>query len=212
MHFANKDWDFKLVEIGPLLAMQFHVLTDKVEDFCASLSAGPSVGDMLPLCLPTAYTVPTYSAQHNPTRGLLIEAADGNIRVFGDGLFEVQPNPALRIAGVAVMPPAPWVTVVHAGTRYYLNNGYHRVYGLSQRGVTHVPCIVTRAKRTEDIGLVEGGTFGHNLLVSSNPPTCGHFTGNRLYPIKVRRFRRFVSVNWAEYAVLDDGPEPSTPV
>jgi hypothetical protein len=211
MTFGNAQWDFALVEIDPLLTFQFHVLSQRSQEHCGHLSARPSVAEMLPLCLPIAYTTPTHRTYHNPAGGVLIEAPDGNIAPVGTGPAIPDPNLPLQWAGAIFMPHSPWVLVKQFGQRFYLANGNHRVYGLRQLGVTHVPCVVTRVNSLDEVGVRPNGTLGKKVLDSTNPPTCGHYAGNRLFPVEVRHFRRFISVTWSEYTVFDDGP-PLSPV
>lgn len=201
-HFNGKALDFAIVEVDPLLAFQPHVLLDRAKRHCASLGQNPSTEQMLPICLPTTYPQPTYVTHLLKGRGALIEAPDGDVVVVGEGPVAPDPNFYLTVMGIAYMPPAPWVIVKQFGSRFYLANGYHRAYGLRQLGARFIPCLVVRAPTIEDVGIrSDGSTIDHSTLVSSNPPTCGHFANNRAFPVQVRRLRKFISVNWGEYVV-----------
>jgi hypothetical protein len=45
---------FQVVEIDPLLAFQFHILDGHSNNHSSTLKLGPSIADLLPICLPKA--------------------------------------------------------------------------------------------------------------------------------------------------------------
>ena len=61
--------------------------------------------------------------------------------------------------GLVVGFSSNYLNVVAAEGRLVLNNGYHRVYALRERGVTHVPCVMQRVTRREELELVGTGAL-----------------------------------------------------
>src|SRR6266542_3354945 len=74
-----------------------------------------------------------------------------------------------------------WVQVIEFEGRYFLKNGYHRVWLLHNRGDQSVPAIVTKATAVEEIG-IGPGFFPPALILSERPPLFRHFFDARLAP------------------------------
>lgn len=55
-----------------------------------------------------------------------------------------------------------------------------------------MPCILLEVDTYEDIG-VDVGHFPKRIVVSSNPPTLGHYIQGRAYPVKLQRYGRVIS-------------------
>ncbi len=197
-------WEFKLVEIGPLLAFQFHVDIERSSAHCRGIQHPPELADTVPVCLPQ-------SVEHRPIHvsfvqhGLLLRDQSLNFRIMGAGLIGEDLRDQVSLGGVAVGVTDPWVSVVRFNGRCYLRNGYHRVYGLRAAGATHIPCLFWDVTDYSRVGAIGGvATFDRSLLESSNPPTCRHLTDALAYRVILRRMSRFIHVTWAEYAVPED--------
>lgn len=208
-HFANvvgaQPWEFALVEVDALLAYQFHVLLGQAQKHCASVPNNPSVDDMLPVCLPSVYPPPSFTTYVNPGHGALVEAPDLDLAVIGEGRIVPDPSVQVFIAGLVYGQPSPWIIVREFLGRHYLANGFHRAYGLRQRGAREIPCILLHVSDFAQIGARGGGaTFDQTILTSVDPPTCGHFANGRAYALRVRHLRRFLSVSWTEYVVREE--------
>lgn len=195
--FSQVQWEFAAIEVRPLLAFQYHVLADAAQQHCATVSTNPSIDDMLPICLPDTYPAPKFETFIQPT-GMYVEASAMDMAVLGQGRIILNPDPNFHfvVAGMVFGPPNPWVLVTEYQGRYYLGNGYHRAYGLGQRGATEIPCILVHAATSEQIGLKGGTTFDEVLLASSDPPTCAHLIDNRGYAVAVRHIRKRLAINW----------------
>jgi hypothetical protein len=76
---------FKVVEIDPLLAFQFHILTDHSDNHCGSLGLGPGIADLLPIFLPQA---PPQEALRVSGQGqsIIIAADSLNVRIMAQGM------------------------------------------------------------------------------------------------------------------------------
>lgn len=199
------NWAFKLVEVEPLLAFQFHVETNRSDDLCGASGPNPSVETMLPVCLP--HQLETVQLQIiGQQNGFMIRAHSLNLRLLGAGL-PIGANAAQHITfgGIGYGVSSPLIQVVSFGGRCYLKNGYHRAYGLRKAGATHIPCLLLEATDYAHVGALGGdATFERTLLESANPPTCGHFAQNRAYSVTLRKMTRMIHVGWTEYAVPDD--------
>ena len=196
--FAN-DWagsEFALVEIDPLLAYQFHVDADRSSHHCNQLGQNPSVGELLPICLPHAPATEAFETYQND-QSMILKTRSLNLRQFGAGMFNA------AFMGIQFGVSLPFAHVVRFNGRMYLYNGFHRALGVRKAGATHMPCIVRTVNTPEQAG-IRMGTFSLALLESANPPTLAHFTGGRSTDVMLRKLTRLLHVSWSDYVIPDD--------
>ena len=208
-------WDFKLVEIDPLLAFQLHVETDRSDELCRELllsstgaQAGkksarktPALSSLLPICLPEQLEEVNFAVSQEPN-SLIVKSRSANLRIHAAGPLAKDNINQFNVAGIAFGVSSPLVHVMRIDGRVYLRNGFHRVYGLRKAGATHVPCIFLEAASFAELA-APGGTFDRALLESDNPPTCGHFTQGRAHPVKLREVSRIITVSWSEHILVE---------
>ena len=194
-------YSFKLVEIDPLLCFQFHLETHRSSNLCKSVDDGPTVDDMLPICLPEQLEEIPYN---------IVEASNGKLRVRSDSLnlrpclqgdlstlLAGDPN-KVKAAGIAFAPAAPFLQVVRFRGKCYIKNGVHRAYGLGKAGATHVPCLFLEARDYRQVAFQPRlEIFQQDVLESVDPPTIGHFVQERAYPVTLRRGFMNISVRWS---------------
>jgi len=196
------DATFKLVELAPLIAYQFHVATDRTDELCAPLSHPPRVAELLPVCLPQDLEIAPSQLATLPS-SLCFKTSSLNLRIMGAGQLGIDAAQHF-IAGIAFGPSSNLVQVIRFEGRCYLRNGFHRAFGLARAGATHIPCIFMEAANFEQVGVLGAmQTFGRELLESDDPPTVGHLTADRAYPVSLRTITRVITVSWSEYAFLE---------
>jgi hypothetical protein len=202
--FAPGGWDFRLVEIDPLIATQFEIELPRASALCAGLRGIPTEDELLRICLPTRLeTIPFETHPHH--KALLIRARSVNLEVHASGMVAQDPSRGLYLAGVAFGPSLPLVQVGRFQGRCYLIDGYHRAFALRQVGVTHLPCVFVEATDYGRLG-ARGGyeSFERDLLESADPPTCAHLTPGRAYPVVLHELRRIIHVTWSQYILPVD--------
>jgi len=197
---------FKLIEIAPLLAFQFHVETERSSAVCGMADGLPDVSRMMPTTLPQTLENIPFSHSMAPTQtGFSVKCKSLNLRVLGGGLMGQDVASGKMFIGAACGPAQNLVAVARVDGRCYLCNGFHRMYGLQQAGATHVPCLLFDAPGLGQIGVLGGeATFDEATLASANPPTCGHLARASAYEVPLRRATRVISVSWSEYVHLDE--------
>lgn len=197
------NWEFKLVEIDPLLAFQVQIESGHAADICAPLGQNPELQAQLEVCLPHGVQdVPTTMTDDPGNTELQgstsFESENANLRILAGGPIGPNQTHMVFVAGIAIGEGSRLVQVVELAGRLYLKNGFHRAYGLRRTGVTHIPCILLKGTTYADTGAMQEGTFPHQLLESANPPVLGHYTADRAYPVTLKRVRRIIKVSWLQ--------------
>jgi hypothetical protein len=208
--FLYGNAEFKLVEIAPLLACQFHVDIDRSGHHCSLLNS-PTIDDLLPICLPMAQQKVMDQSpliiQQN--QSITIKCRNLNIRpLLAGGVDYVREGYHSIVAGMQIHVALPFVHVVRLDGKCYLHNGYHRAYGMGAAGATHVPCLLRDVATPAEAGIMAEGpiwqTFPMRILTSSNPPTVGHFVDGRALPVQIRSVSRILHVTWSETIFPDE--------
>lgn len=194
-----------MVPLEYLIAAPVRLNMSMIDSHSSTLSAG-SIGDLslARLCLPL--DAPSHSAR------VLEQNADS--------LTVVSDNPDLRfmraraIAGgdasgrgqlgqtlaVEIGFPGNVLNVIRYQNRLILNNGYHRVYALLLRGVTHVPAVIQVCRHWDDVGLVGGAALYENkatLIDLDRPPLMKDYADRRLcMHFAVQRMRKYVRIRY----------------
>ncbi len=196
--------EFKMVEISPLLAFQFHVDLARAGRLMRSGAVMTDITAMLEICLPQKL-LPVEFEKGDEMNGFWIRSRDPNLQVIGR--FQAQADPPdhyIDFGGPMWGQNSPLVQVAHHGGRYFLKNGYHRAYGLAKAGATHMPCLVVDAPSYEAVGIrPPGGTFQAPLLESANPPSIAHFVRGSAASVTLRSLTKLIHVSWAEQVFAD---------
>jgi hypothetical protein len=194
--------DFGFVEIGPLLAYQLHVQTDRAEALCARVGSTPTPTDLAEICLPIQDEPYQPQVAQGP-RSVTILSQSLNFRVTKEGMFEDNGSP-YEVAGVIMGMSGPLMHVAVFEGRCYLRNGYHRAYALQRAGVSHLPCLIVQVSRFDRTGAVGGDeTFTSEVLHSDNPPTCSHYTDEKALSVPLKRISKVINVSWTEETFLE---------
>lgn len=195
----------QMVEIEPLLPIQFTLDLDRVAHHSNALSHPPTIDELFAMCLPL-----------NPPQEKIVSSVQGNqsivflrspslnLRLKG-AKVQVQTTPTAGVATIEFGVSSAFVHVTRYNGRCYLNNGLHRAYSARIADATHIPCVVREVSDAQAAGIkADGSTFGLDLLESSNPPTVAHFAHGRALPVALRAVSRLIQFTWAEYVVPEE--------
>ncbi len=72
-------WEFKFVEIEPLVVFQFHVVTERAADLCRGITGVPQLANMLPICLPHDFE-PVQIEMSQATQSVIIRSRSTNFK------------------------------------------------------------------------------------------------------------------------------------
>jgi hypothetical protein len=202
--FGTSGWDFRLVEMDPLIATQFEIDLPRAADLCAGLRGTPTEDHLLQICLPSRLP-PTPFDVHPQPQSLLIRSRSMNLEILASGLVAQDQGRGMFLAGAAFGPSLPLVQVGRFQGRCYLIDGYHRAFSLRQAGATHVPCVFVEVADYARLG-AKGGyeSFERDVLESADPPTCAHLTPARAYPVVLHELRRILHITWSQYVIPVD--------
>jgi len=192
---GNAKWSFKLVEIDPLLAYQFHVELDRSTAACAGLAKNPSMDQLLNTCLPTKAAPFNGNFAQLPS-GLMLRSSDPNVRLI-DVKGEAGAHETWELR-VLLGTSSPLIQVVNWSGRFVVHNGYHRAFGARLAGATHIPCIVTEHTSWQDFIAPNMNVFTEAVLKSADPPTVRHLQDDRAWPVTLTGSDRIIQFNWSE--------------
>ena len=201
-------WSFALVEVGPLLAYQFHVDRGRPASICDGVHSPPSIDEMLGFCLPVK-PEPIETQNIPGGTGILLISKNLNMLIERQGtsdgvVLSEAPGQQFKAAGVFIGARSGLVQVVRYNGRCYLKNGFHRAFGMRLKGATHIPCLLLDTDNYAQVGAQgAGNTFDRDILESENPPTCGHFVDGRATEVTLRSISRIISVTWSEHTIAD---------
>jgi hypothetical protein len=187
--FETAGYEFRTVEIAPLLACQPHV----------TLNSHAAL-DPLHLCLPL--TMPEVSlkwwAQGGEDVGSrLIAYDDLNFRVLKGGASGAPPGEDIFLAGVGLGIAAPFIQVLRWKKRCYLVNGFHRAYTLLTAGSSEMPCLYREIDDPDPATMLQ--PFGHHLQGVVPSATVGDFA--LAHEVPLRKTRREITVSWSQLVV-----------
>jgi len=104
-------------------------------------------------------------------RTFIISAANPNLKITGHFSGQAQPGALGFGFMVGVMPS--FLQVARHHDRWVLRDGYHRAYGLLDRGITHAPAFV-RDFGVGSLGVGEG-LFTTDVYLGERPPMLRDF-------------------------------------
>lgn len=149
--FSSLPVSFAMVEVDKLVAPQRTVNLDYVDNLVASLPQQIEMDWLLDFCVaPKRAMEPIQHLEVAPNTHIF-SSPNSDIRFLG-AFFKHVTDGDLTYAVAGGLPAAaviafvgygcPSINVIQVGTRYALNNGFHRVYALRARGVSHIPVVI----------------------------------------------------------------------
>jgi hypothetical protein len=168
--YFRDGWDVKVVDLSRVCSLQQQVFSEHAIERVSTIDIDDlgAIGD---LTLPPPEETPL-PAQFDEVRSAwMIHGANPNLRITGH--FSGQIQPGVIGFGFTVGVLASFVQVARHHGRYVLRDGYHRAYGLLERGVTRAPVFV-RDFGFADLGATPG-LFGTDVYLGERPPVLPDF-------------------------------------
>lgn len=196
---------FQWIEIDPLLALQLAIDVEAAQRICKGLSNPPTEEELLNLCLPSVQPEEKYfmSPVGQNSNSVIVKIRSHSLMIHHWGIFDGPHGE--KAAGVTFRVGLPFIHIVRFKGRCFLHNGFHRAYGASLAGATHIPCIFRDVPNAQAVGIRnDGGTFSEALTMSDNPPRLAHFSQGRASAVRMRLKSRVIHVAWQQYSVPDE--------
>jgi hypothetical protein len=168
--FFNEGWDVQIVDLSRVCSLQQQVSSEHATERVAAVDVNnlASIGEL---------TLPPHEGAALPAlfdevkNTWMISGANPNLRIIGR--FGGPLQPGVIGFGFIVGVTGSFVQVARHHGRYVLRDGYHRAFGLLQRGVTHAPVFV-RDFGVADLGVTQG-LFGTDVYLGERPPVLPDF-------------------------------------
>jgi hypothetical protein len=210
--FAVVPIDVAMVELDRMVVFQKHVDVAYVRQLQQLLGTNPTPEEILSFCLPVdrRYDPPVQIARLAQNAWVLTSPSN-DFRALEPVLLDPAQVPTLATTGaptalvaLVVGYGSNYLTAIDVEGRILLQNGSHRAYALRDAGHTHVPCLIQRASRREELEVILGGEHEVNrkpelFLEAARPPLLKDYFDPQLrmivhVPRTVRQLR--VAVNF----------------
>jgi hypothetical protein len=151
-----------VVELDRLVVFQKQINVEYVRELGALLGASPSQEDVFRFCLPFDRRYdPGVQSSRLAQNAWAFVSPSRDFRQLESVLLDPTQVPGLVVAGAPVAIVAQvvgygpnYLSIVQAEDRLVLFNGSHRAYALREAGHTHVPCLIQRVSRRDELELL----------------------------------------------------------
>lgn len=156
--YAGLPTQFAQIEIDRLIAPQRTVNLDYVDRLRKSYPQVPTLDELLDICTSPKRDMDAIQHLEIAPNTHAFSSPNSDIRFLGAFFKEVTPEdlayaatggiPAAAIIAFVGYGAAP-VNVLQVGSRFVLNNGFHRVYALRALGITHIPVVLQQIRNVQ---------------------------------------------------------------
>jgi hypothetical protein len=182
--FGNRPYRFALIQPEKIVALQVHVKP----------RADPVPKDrqaLLEFVFPRKWDVPAELSFFPPLGPIYVVSSSPLMQGMNVELDAVK--------GTVTLSPPKHVNLLqvsHFAGRYYLRNGYHRLFDIISSGLHEAPALVVEALQPQDVALPPGVAafdFGYTMGLK-RPPLVADFSTDAAITTKMRERRYGVSV------------------
>lgn len=203
------DWDLGVVDLTNVLSFQKVVNLEQTEERVAN-TAPDDWGSLFSLCLPDVRAPQDLATLVDPDgKALTLSSMDPNLRVAGSAIQEInvamaagQPGQNMKFLGFPVTFGTPFVQIAEYQGRRFVRDGYHRCYGLLQKGISRIPCVFARARTFQETGDTGPTFFSQDIMLSDRPPFLKDFLDDAVsVATQKRATRKVIRVQAQEFNV-----------
>lgn len=196
-----------MVELDRLIVYQKHVSGDFVDSLKNRLGPDPDARALFTFCLPLEPPAAPVQVRQVGSRRYVFRSESSDFRFHESVLLrpdQINGHESCAaiagIVGLIVGFGSNFLNVIRVGKRLLLNNGYHRACALRALGVTHAPCIVQTATRTDELAVTVKGDVAEHAefyFESARPPLLKDFFDSRIRKVlPVHRTLRQIEVSF----------------
>jgi hypothetical protein len=172
--FPEGTWSISLVELSLIVPFQPNV-DIAYADKQGEESLNPrNLLSAVRLCFP--YGKPTTLAINfdQAQKAITVSGINPSLQVVGFNWGQ-QDTQGPFVVSMYINAGPNIVQVSRYRGRYFLSNGYHRVYRLMKAGFTHIPCLLKNASNLAETGALAPGFFSESVLMAPRPPLFPDF-------------------------------------
>jgi hypothetical protein len=156
--FSLLPFEFKMVEIGKLVAPQRLVNLDYVGQLKSALPKDPSHLELVKFCLKQSQAPPVPKMMQLAQNAFAFSSPSQDFRFLGGypkpldrGDVEASTGGGLPVAAITLLLGygASTCNAFRVGSRLVLNNGFHRMFALESMGVKNAPILVQRVENPD---------------------------------------------------------------
>ncbi|HLG28488.1 MAG TPA: hypothetical protein VI423_11970 [Paenisporosarcina sp.] len=190
--YSMVPYEFGLVELDKLIVFQKYINLAHVGRLKKELGAKPSEEKIFELCMPFNHPVPDFNQQQINQNSYDFVSPSNDLRFLGAVSLTKEQITGYTSDGVVAGVIALFVgygsnylNAISVNNRLILNNGSHRAYTLRDMGVTHVPCVIQKVTRGEELELLGPQIVQTVQLYQANlrPPLLKDFFDPKLRKI-----------------------------
>jgi hypothetical protein len=178
--FQSVPSDVYMVDLDRLVVFQKHVDLTHVAKLRARLPANPTLAELFDFCLPSGREHPPVKLMQTAPNSYTFLSPSNDFRFLQAELLDdrqVGGCPAIgttvKALGLLFGYGSNFLNALAVEGRLILGNGSHRAYALREHGIRHVPCIVQRLTRREELELAASTEVQHHpdlYLRAPRPP------------------------------------------
>lgn len=171
------DWDLGFADLTKsVLTYQRLILTRPSRKRLTTAESKDALS-LIDVCLPPPHPDQFQGAFDPAQMTFTASSPNPNLRI---GEFQVATvggpdSSSQQILGFTLSFGSSFVQLVEYQGRWMVRDGYHRIYGLLEQGITQIPCVLVRAKTFQETGAERQGFFGHEILFGTKPPHITDF-------------------------------------
>jgi hypothetical protein len=191
--FALVPAEVGVVELDRLVVRHRTLNLAHVRRVQERLGPAPDAEAVFRLCMPFDHPAEEHRVGRAPGGGFVFTAASNNFRFLEAVLLRpgqvadfAPVGPVAGVVGLFVGFGSNYLNALASDGRLVLNNGHHRACALRERGLSHVPCVIQRLTRREELNVVAAGHLRSNpdaYLKVSRPPVLKDYFDPKLRTI-----------------------------
>jgi hypothetical protein len=204
--------NFEIIEIDKLIACQSTVALDYIEKLTRTFQKNLDFDALIDICLSLDKTVPEVSDIQANEQTIVYSSENTDFRFLG-ALQKPLNEIALDTSSTGGIPTRALVllfgyggspvSVTKVAKRYFLNNGFHRIFALRKVGVTHIPAVIQEVLNPAlEFPAVYQNIPKEYLLASDRLPMMEDYFNNEMtIELKQKARRRGIKVMWIAEAI-----------
>lgn len=163
--FFNEGWTVGIADLTRVCAIQPTIMIDDSNNRTSAVDP-LDIASVAAVTLPIGTPSVVGGAYNSAKQAWVFSSANPNLRVVSPAQGEMV---GATIFGFGVSLSASFMQVALYNGRYLLRDGYHRAFGLLNRGITHAPVFVRAFETFEDLRLPTG-LLPQDTYLGQRPP------------------------------------------